>query len=351
MIERIARNKLCGVLEIYIAILIRFKHPSTGGRAGCLGLLLGVVEAVVVTHGELGTLKGRGALRQVVGVVRLIAVVLRDDHTGGVVDGRLVHDAVVHGDGGVRGDVHGVDRGIDLEALARLSLLDVVGAGLEVAGGGVARRVRHHGRDPLRAAGVRVDAVLGTRKGVQGVAVRAAGVGALLVERDLAVAEHCPDRVAHRLGTPRRATDHVTVIERVNLVDVGCDVASGDGHDVRAIAAIDSRERIVTVNGSRPAGIEAVALDHLPVWHGEVEERAAIPLRADALHIACAAHTGLHVRALCGERLHRQRAHGEHQRQKQVERLGPLEAVHELVCHFLTFLSCCSSMDATYGIC
>ena len=67
-IKRVARDKIT-VLQTDCAILIRSKHPSAGWCAGRLGLLLGVVESVVVAHGELGTLKGRGALRQVVGVV------------------------------------------------------------------------------------------------------------------------------------------------------------------------------------------------------------------------------------------------------------------------------------------
>ena len=95
-----------------------------------------------------------------------------------------------------RGHLHGlaarhsnlVDRGVQLEAVGRLRLLDEVGAGQHLVAGGVAVLVRHELEERAAGAGlVRVDAVLGPLERVPVVGLGGGGVGRSLLQFDSAV--------------------------------------------------------------------------------------------------------------------------------------------------------------------
>ena len=187
LVYGVTRYKLCFILIIDIAILIRCEHPRPRGRAAGLGLLLGVVEAVVVAHGELGAREARGALGQVgLAVVGLLTVELAEQDARGVVDGRVLHGAAVYVARAARRHVDRVDRLIEQVALGRDCLLHIVRAGLEAGGGGVAGGVGRERRGLVGQAGVAEHVVARAGEAVQLVAGGATGVGALLVQCQVA---------------------------------------------------------------------------------------------------------------------------------------------------------------------
>ena len=91
-IELIARNKII-LCEVSDAIGIGSEYPRT--RRFHTGLLEGIVVIVIhgveVLDGELRSLKGGGTLRQVVGFVLRISVVLTDGHAHRVARRHIRH--------------------------------------------------------------------------------------------------------------------------------------------------------------------------------------------------------------------------------------------------------------------
>ena len=182
-IEAIAGNKVFVFIKgnarkRSAAILIRFQNPSP---RGLLGQVLLRVEAVVVLDGELRALERAGA--EGGGLARL-AIDLGHQHVGRVVLGRV---GDVHGGGLAARHVHLVDPLIKCIGLAGLGLLDVVGArgdidNVRVAGGAAGERSHL-----LGATGVGVDAVGRALERIARVIVGDAGVGARLLELQLAL--------------------------------------------------------------------------------------------------------------------------------------------------------------------
>ena len=161
-----------------VAVFVRFQNP---GSRGLLGQVVLGVEAVIVLDGELSARERAGTERG--GLARL-GIDLGDQHVSRVVLGGV-------------GDVHGrrlatrhaylVDPLIERIGLSRFGLLDVVGARGDIDHVGVAEGVAGERSHLLGATGVGVDAVGRAVERVARVVVGDAGVGARLLELQLAL--------------------------------------------------------------------------------------------------------------------------------------------------------------------
>ena len=185
-IELIARNKII-LCEVSDAIGIGSEYPRT--RRFHTGLLEGIVVIVIhgveVLDGELRALKGGGTLRQVVGFVLRISVILTDSHAH-----RVARRHIRHLSGRLLASAHrDLLVGGGQIALGGLRLAHRVGTLGKLKGVGVAVGVGAQHAHGL--TGRVVDGEFRTLKGVAVVAVGDAGVGTGLVDAQL-TGDHAP---------------------------------------------------------------------------------------------------------------------------------------------------------------
>ena len=258
-----------------IAVVVCFQNP---GPRGLLGQVLLGVEAVVVLDGELRARERAGAERG--GLARL-AIDLGYQHVGGVVLGRV---GDVHGGSLAARHVHLMDPLIKRIGLAGLGLLYVIGARGDIDYAGVAGGVAGECSHLLGATGVGIDAVGRALERIARVVVGDAGVGARLLELQLALVVEGDealgtgsvvdqvDRVLEGLGCGSR---QILVQIRKESARVDIAVVVEDGL-IAPVAERGRRALHTVLAGALREGREGDVLDseHLAVVQG----RAVVPV-------------------------------------------------------------------------